>query len=480
VEIDPTFALAHFELWGLHTGYGLVTTPQGTAHRRKTFDYLDRLPERHRLLAEALAAREDSDPANVAELLEELIVRHPDEERAYSILASTYEWGLYDPQMILTTHERAVAAIPRSGHMHCGYSEALRDAGRYEEARRQAEICIELIPRAPHGYAMLGDYHLVTGRPESALEEFARALEVEPSYTDAHSGRSWAYGMLGRYEQALYEVDQYSGRFSYGLAAFMQSRVGRYLEAEDRRTEGMRLAESTQNAFAGFYLPTAGALVALERGDHDRARDLTQRALEKVRAQRQQELRESSAQVGHTLLGIADARSGDLEAARQNLESLRTLLEEPHWGPMDWLLGWLEGEVALAAGDLDAAAAIFSAVEPRPKMLFHRWALPGVIKLHNGPSRDGLARVARARGDLDGAIAIYRRLNTPGLDNPWTSVLEPRYVLEVARLLDQKGDHTAARDEYARFLELWRGADPDLPELAEARTRLAQLDSSDT
>jgi tetratricopeptide (TPR) repeat protein len=282
--------------------------------------------------------------------------------------------------------------------------------------------------------------------------------------------------MLGRFEQALYEVDQYSGRFSYGHAAFMQSRVGRYLEAQDRRTEGRRLAESSQNAFADFSLQTSGAIVALERGDHDRARDLAQRALEKVRALRQQELRESSAQVGHTLLGIAHARSGNLEAARQNLESLRTLLEEPHWRPMDWFLGSLEGEGALAAGDLDTAAASFRAVEPEPKMLFHRWALPGLMKLHNGPSRDGLARVAMARGDLDGAIEIYRRLNTPGLENPWTSVLEPRYVLEVARLLDEKGDHVAAREEYARFLELWKNADPDLPELAEARTRLAQLE----
>jgi tetratricopeptide (TPR) repeat protein len=143
---------------------------------------------------------------------------------------------------------------------------------------------------------------------------------------------------------------------------------------------------------------------------------------------------------------------------------------------MDWFLGSLEGEVALAAGDLDAAAASFRAVVPEPKMLFHRGALTGVIGLHNGPSRDGLARVAKARGDLDAAIEIYRRLNTPGLDNPYTSVLEPRYVLEVARLLDQKGDHAAAREEYARFLGLWKNADPDLPELAEAQTRLAQLE----
>jgi hypothetical protein len=58
-------------------------------------------------------------------------------------------------------------------------------------------------------------------------------------------------------------------------------------------------------------------------------------------------------------------------------------------------------------------------------------------------------------------------------------VLEPRLVLELARLLDQEGDYEAARLEYRRFLDLWKNADPDLPELAEARARLTQLETSE-
>jgi hypothetical protein len=45
-------------------------------------------------------------------------------------------------------------------------------------------------------------------------------------------------------------------------------------------------------------------------------------------------------------------------------------------------------------------------------------------------------------------------------------------VLALARLLDRSGDATAARAQYQRFLTLWRGADPDLPELVEVRRRL--------
>jgi hypothetical protein len=53
-------------------------------------------------------------------------------------------------------------------------------------------------------------------------------------------------------------------------------------------------------------------------------------------------------------------------------------------------------------------------------------------------------------------------------------VLEPRYVLAVARLADRAGDRAMARAEYARFLELWKDADEGAPELTEARRYLGR------
>jgi hypothetical protein len=46
-------------------------------------------------------------------------------------------------------------------------------------------------------------------------------------------------------------------------------------------------------------------------------------------------------------------------------------------------------------------------------------------------------------------------------------------VLQLGRLLEQAGGRQSARTEYSRFLDLWKHADADLPELAEARRVLA-------
>jgi serine/threonine protein kinase len=73
-----------------------------------------------------------------------------------------------------------------------------------------------------------------------------------------------------------------------------------------------------------------------------------------------------------------------------------------------------------------------------------------------------------------GAIEVYRKLNTADPSSKWVAMYEPRFVLEIARLLDQQGDEESARQEYQRFVELWSDADPGLPELEEARAFLAR------
>lgn len=143
------------------------------------------------------------------------------------------------------------------------------------------------------------------------------------------------------------------------------------------------------------------------------------------------------------LAGVALARAGDLGPARALHESQAY---DSGDATQKWLHYALAGELALAEGNLSAAEAAFTQGFPKVRMLWRTLdAFRGVVA-NNLFSRDGLARIRRAQGSPAAAIEIYRRLNTTDVSSGWTAALEPRYVLELARSLDQAGDPEGARD----------------------------------
>ena len=478
IQIDPSFALAHFEL--ARVAQQFVQTPIAEAHMARVLENLNRLPERERILVQAIhARRSERDPKKASELLEALLEKYPDEEDAYSDLSSAYQ-QLGRPQDSLRVLERGVAALPRSGSIRNAYGYELMRHGMYEEGLRAFEAYARSLPDEPNPYDSMGEIHLLLGELEEAIESYGHALEIDPTFANAHGGRAWAYAMMGRYEEALRESDRMgkvTAQTHLPLAnhhfrqAFLLSRLGRYAEAEDEQLRGVKLAlEADQQVMAvGHHI--LRALLLLERGDLDRAFESVRRVEEALPRVSNAEIREEQTVAIDSFAGIAFARSNRLQEARTRLERIKWACDGSSL-PSRWYCHALAGEIALKEGDLTKAEEAYRSGIPGPKAFFNLGTPPPTTLLQHSPFRDGLARIRRARGDLGGAIEAYRDLNRPGPENKWTSWLEPRFILETARLLREIGDGDAARAEYARFLELWSDADRDLPELKEARSYL--------
>ena len=83
------------------------------------------------------------------------------------------------------------------------------------------------------------------------------------------------------------------------------------------------------------------------------------------------------------------------------------------------------------------------------------------------PFETCLADALRELGRFDEAIAEYRRVLKLNVNYPMA-----RYRLGLA--LERKGMNREARAEFARFLTIWKDADPDVPELIDARRRYGQ------
>jgi tetratricopeptide (TPR) repeat protein len=477
VEIDPTFAMAYFELSNV--------VPEDSnlfrQYMEKALELADRLPERQKLLVQATDANwRRGEPEEAIELLETLVTRYPDEEDAYAWLRTIY-LQLNQPDKALANLERGIKALPRSGPLHNFYGYRLLQSGRYAEGLRALETYAELNPDEPNPQDSLAEAYLLTGQPEKALEKYARVLEIDPDFGPSHAGRAWAFAMLGRYDEALIERAKIRevGNPYFGetallfMEAFTLSRVGRYRQAEEKLPRGMEVATSQGDDFSQAYLELLSALLAFEKEEYADVLESVDSARERIPHITIPGDRRIPTLVAHLLAGVAEARRGNMATAREQLDS-QSIFYDPNDEGENWLHQALRGELALATGDLTVAENAFTDGEPTFKMFFNNGSPAPSLFLNNLPFRDGLARVKKGQGDLAGAIRIYRELLTTDMSSKWIAMLEPRYVLELARLLDETGNKEAARAEYERFLGLWKDADGGLPELKEARKYVAK------
>ncbi|HEX9724552.1 MAG TPA: tetratricopeptide repeat protein, partial [Vicinamibacteria bacterium] len=469
---DPSFAMAYAEL--VRVAQALGEPQLVEQYREKVLENIDRLPERQRLLVEARDAhRYEGDQRKAIDLFEALLAQYPDEADAYPELLRLQS----NQTDQLAVAERGVEAVPSSGQLRNDYAYQLLFAGRYAEAVRQFETYVELSPGEPNPQDSLAEAYLFTGQPEKAVEMYGQALQIDPSFGPSHAGRSWAFSAMGRYDEALTERERLrqmeKPSFSPGTLlfgdAFILSRLGRYEEAGGAIAEAQELDEDEGLRVALLLL---SALTSHERGRYGEAVETVREAQALLAEVTLPLQRRYFSFMAPYLAGVAEARRGNLDAARAQLDA-QAETYEPGAEPQRWLHGSLRGEIALAAGELAEAEAAFSGGEPQFKMVFSAGAPTVFLFVNQTPSRDGLGRVMKARGDLAGAIRFYRALLTPDMSSKWTAMLEPRLVLELARLLDASDDKESARTEYQRFLALWKNADEGLQELQEAREYLA-------
>ncbi|MFQ5583657.1 MAG: tol-pal system YbgF family protein, partial [Calditrichia bacterium] len=85
-------------------------------------------------------------------------------------------------------------------------------------------------------------------------------------------------------------------------------------------------------------------------------------------------------------------------------------------------------------------------------------------------------------GDYDQAIASLKKIEAIpfiiGFDANYvgtTSAIIPKKLYLLGKVYQAKGDIRQAAENYDKFLTLWKNADPELPEVIDAKKQLAEL-----
>jgi TolB-like protein/DNA-binding winged helix-turn-helix (wHTH) protein/Tfp pilus assembly protein PilF len=171
---------------------------------------------------------------------------------------------------------RAIQLGPQYATAHQWYAESLAWQGRFQEAFAQSEQARRLDPLSliiATDYASILYY---SRQYDSALKQCRSVLELDPNFRHARGLMIPSYSELGRYDEALDEMDRWAagdqGPWAIAMRAAVYSRLGR---AEEARREVVNIEQ-----LPGSRIDRTPALLVAYSGtgQKERAIELLQKA----------------------------------------------------------------------------------------------------------------------------------------------------------------------------------------------------------
>jgi tetratricopeptide (TPR) repeat protein/tRNA A-37 threonylcarbamoyl transferase component Bud32 len=504
LAIDPECAIAHLFLAGVYQRLGNMAATYESLKKAKEFS--SRSTEKDRLLIESqYAFRVEQDTEKRFRLLQELVTRFPKEKENYSPLVSYYVTQRMYPEA-LAVAEKALALDPKWAVMlnHLGFIyEFLGDTAKAIETLEKAIVAV---PNEPNLFDSLGELYANSGRLDEAIECCKKAIALKPDF-GSEEFIAYLRSVQGNYADSLTWIDQFilmapnnenKGR-GYWWKAIFDHLSGRRDQAAREMDRVRTLTESLGNMYGTAMAAYGRAFLHFDRGEYDpalasleeghrialaMAAKMTPAALTMVtKTPAVQTSFEALCDFERYLMqGYIAVRRGQTEAARRSVSSLEAALpkflaQKTARGPqLEQSFNNLRAEVLLLEGKPAEAIAV---IEREFKLTIPSYGPPNFpfnyFVLNFPLDQDVVPKAYEKMGNPDKAIEAYRKLVDFDPKVPDRRMHNPRYHYRLGKLYESKGQNDLAKAEYQKLLEIWKDADPGIPELVDAKKRLAAL-----
>ncbi|ABS27356.1 Tetratricopeptide TPR_4 [Anaeromyxobacter sp. Fw109-5] len=337
------------------------------------------------------------------------------------------------------------SALPACSRRAAGVGPALEPPARCPRGSRvpggalaSARRAVDAAP-GPVTFGALGRAHLARGEWDEALRALRSAATAGGGPAAIKDGAQVLL-LAHRLEEAEAEgqrllagdVPPYWRLGGYALVIQVRAMQGKRRDLL-RLLEGIPAAERAANPVGYHRL----ALEALARTGAGRDR-----------------LRLEARGWGSALAAFPLAYAGDLA---RSAELARGLPPGPDRELHEGLVAWRRDDRVRAVARLEAAARGSS------------------MTMSRRLASSFLGEVLSELGRDEETVRAMRELRAPTLQFPQYAFVYPRSLLFTARSLERLGRRHEALQEAEALLRLWRSADPDLPELREARALRARL-----
>ena len=485
VEIDPTFATAYLSLsWAYDKMFETRASHEAI---EKAMTYARKATEKERLYIEAdYAGYIERDQEKSIQLLEQIISKYPKEKRAYLFLANTF--GYDDSDKAIDKLNKALEIDPHYGEAFNSLGMYYRYKGDFEKALELFKKYASVSPDQANPIDCLANLYFREGRVDEAIAKFKEALSVRPDFVWSTMALHYISALKQYYSEAVRLLDQLIARmedkdfpgggfFARMPKGFLWAWLGSMENASSEFDKITDIADRLGNEEMKAMVNEIKAWSYYDRGELELSRNCFEK-YEALYAQdyygsgKNQPVGKPPNYIVSFNNGLLDLKLGRIDSAKSRLAEIKSLLSKPEIDK-DYDYNYLRGEILLAEGKPQEAISL---LEKTPPKILVSLSYGPMLVAYNFPFlKDTLARAYEQSREIDKAIAEYERLTAfyPKSGEPF--LIHPKYHYRLAKLYEQKGLKAKAAERYQRFLDLWKDADPGLPEVADAKKRLAGL-----
>ncbi|MFC2156679.1 protein kinase [Acidobacteriota bacterium] len=464
LAIDPDFAMAHW--WRSRTYFFMMSTemiefsemkPIFLESNQKAYEAVKqgRVTERERLLIEAFQGQRNFLYGDLR-ILEELVKLYPDDAIGNNRLVNAY-YAIEEFEKVVNHAERAIDLNLADPHTYLWFANVYFHWGMNEKSKEIIESGLKRFPDAWILNCFLPNPYVDEHRFDEALSKWEGFFLSNPTASlvcrkrasillfkeDFKGAEEERRKLLERDEESLNWIGMKSLAGLFITQGRFEEAEAQFLNALERWGKDDKV---TNRELANLYL---------SQGNLEKARKI-------------------AAVFPRDLDGSVYAKLNLWEEVEDKLDSMRGNMEyqvkQRGYDRIQSRRLYLKtlGEVEFERGNYGLAVEYFE----QAKSLF--------TGIHFGTFAhllDDLAQAYLAAGNLERAREEYELITTLTWGRSARGDIYARSFYRLGKIYEQLGQISDARRNYERFLELWKNADPGLPEVEEARQRLSNIRS---
>jgi tetratricopeptide (TPR) repeat protein len=469
VAIDPEFASAYLAMsWS----YGnLAYFAEQKKYAEKALALSDRLTDREKYNIQGhyyIESEKTLDQARVA--LENLLALYPDDISGGNMLAILYS-RRGENEKAIERYGVCLRAGTEDVVIYRNLAGTYENIGAYDKSIEVQESYLKNIQDSAVMRRSLADTYLLLGKKDLALAELDKAAALNPT--------DWE-NILTRGDIYLY-MDNLSG-------------------AEE---EFKKLRQRNEMDGRGWGLARLIGLYTLQ-GRFGEAKKQARIIIEMGKKLGQSRW----VRLFQIVLSYQERRSGHPEEALQELDKTwANAVADESFGDQRAILldqGLAHLEMKALSQAQDVAARLKAAVDraPNKKLVWHYHFLTGMIELAkkdyakavelltlgfpllNADAEehllfaDAIGTAFYQLGDLNSARKEFEKIISLGTGRLICGDIYALSFYQLGKISEQQGKKAEAAEHYRKFLSLWKDADSGLPEVEDARKRLAVLSNS--